>query len=123
MSHWTIDDIPWDQFDPSKIDSAMVERYVEQRKDADAANGAINRELGLLTRLFKMALENKRVAQVPTMSGYEQGLRRIPPEGVAAIEEMFADDERAQLRAPLTLEEFARILNGRCGHQLKASGA
>lgn len=38
------------------------------------------------------------VAQVPTISGHEQGLRRIPPEGVAAIEEMFAEDERAQLR-------------------------
>src|SRR5579864_5591990 len=38
------------------------------------------------------------VAQVPTISGYEQGLRRIPPESVAAIEEMFSDDDRAQLR-------------------------
>jgi fermentation-respiration switch protein FrsA (DUF1100 family) len=38
------------------------------------------------------------VAQVPTISGYEQGLRRIAPENVAAIEEMFADDDRAQLR-------------------------
>src|SRR5713226_6290430 len=38
------------------------------------------------------------VAQVPTISGYEQGLRRIPPEGVAALEEAFAEDERAQLR-------------------------
>src|SRR2546421_178536 len=38
------------------------------------------------------------VAQVPTISGYEQGLRRISPENVLAIEEMFADDDRAQLR-------------------------
>jgi fermentation-respiration switch protein FrsA (DUF1100 family) len=38
------------------------------------------------------------VAQVPTISGYEQGLRRIAPENVAAIEEMFAADDRAQLR-------------------------
>ncbi|WP_238587373.1 alpha/beta hydrolase [Cupriavidus sp. IDO] len=38
------------------------------------------------------------VAQVPTISGYEQGLRRIPPENVGAIEEMFADDDRAQLQ-------------------------
>jgi len=38
------------------------------------------------------------VAQVPTISGYEQGLRRIPPENVAAIEEMFAQDDREQLR-------------------------
>lgn len=38
------------------------------------------------------------VAQVPTISGYEQGLRRIAPENVSAIEEAFADDDRAQLR-------------------------
>jgi fermentation-respiration switch protein FrsA (DUF1100 family) len=38
------------------------------------------------------------VAQVPTISGYEQGLRRIAPENVPAIEEAFADDDRAQLR-------------------------
>jgi fermentation-respiration switch protein FrsA (DUF1100 family) len=36
------------------------------------------------------------VAQVPTISGYEQGLRRVPPEGVAALEEAFAEDDRAQ---------------------------
>src|SRR4030095_15265978 len=37
------------------------------------------------------------VAQVPTISGFEQGLRRIPPENVAAIEEASAADDRAQL--------------------------
>ncbi|MBR0954935.1 alpha/beta hydrolase [Bradyrhizobium canariense] len=38
------------------------------------------------------------VAQVPTISGYEQGLRRIPPDAVAGIENAFSEDERAQLR-------------------------
>jgi fermentation-respiration switch protein FrsA (DUF1100 family) len=38
------------------------------------------------------------VAQVPTISGFEQGLRRVPPDGVAALEEAFAEDERAQAR-------------------------
>lgn len=38
------------------------------------------------------------VAQVPTISGFEQGLRRIAPENAAAIEQLFDDDERAQLR-------------------------
>jgi cephalosporin-C deacetylase-like acetyl esterase len=38
------------------------------------------------------------VAQVPTISGYEQGLRRIPPEAVGALEDAFAGDERAQAR-------------------------
>jgi fermentation-respiration switch protein FrsA (DUF1100 family) len=34
------------------------------------------------------------VAQVPTISGYEQGLRRVAPENVAALDEIFAADER-----------------------------
>jgi uncharacterized protein len=38
------------------------------------------------------------VAQVPTIRGYQQGLRRIAPEGVAALEAALNDDERAQLR-------------------------
>jgi fermentation-respiration switch protein FrsA (DUF1100 family) len=38
------------------------------------------------------------VAMVPTISGYQQGLRRIPPDAVAAIEQAFAEDERAQAR-------------------------
>jgi uncharacterized protein len=38
------------------------------------------------------------VAQVPTISGYEQGLRRVPPDGVAALNDAFAEDERAQFR-------------------------
>lgn len=38
------------------------------------------------------------VAQVPTISGFEQGLRRIPPDAVAAFEEAFSADERAQAR-------------------------
>jgi len=38
------------------------------------------------------------VAQVPTISGYEQGLRRISPDALPALERAFNDDERAQLR-------------------------
>jgi fermentation-respiration switch protein FrsA (DUF1100 family) len=38
------------------------------------------------------------VAQVPTISGYEQGLRRVAPDAVAALEDSFAEDERAQAR-------------------------
>ena len=38
------------------------------------------------------------VSQVPTISGYEQGLRRVPPDAVAALERVFDEDERAQFR-------------------------
>jgi hypothetical protein len=34
------------------------------------------------------------VAQVPTISGYEQGLRRVAPDKVAALEAAFDEDER-----------------------------
>lgn len=34
------------------------------------------------------------VAQVPTISGYQQSLRRVAPEQVSALEAAFADDER-----------------------------
>ncbi|MDQ1032979.1 fermentation-respiration switch protein FrsA (DUF1100 family) [Streptomyces umbrinus] len=44
------------------------------------------------------------VAQVPTISGYEQGLRRVPPDAAAGLEDAFAQDERAQFQgeAPRT---------------------
>lgn len=38
------------------------------------------------------------VSQVPTISGYEQGLRRVNPDATPLIEDLFAEDERAQLR-------------------------
>jgi cephalosporin-C deacetylase-like acetyl esterase len=36
------------------------------------------------------------VAQVPTISGYQQSLRRVSPDQVPAMEAAFADDERHQ---------------------------
>jgi uncharacterized protein len=38
------------------------------------------------------------VAQIPTISGYQQGLRRVPPDAVATLEESFAEDERRAFR-------------------------
>ncbi|MDT5094770.1 MAG: uncharacterized protein QOH60_4133 [Mycobacterium sp.] len=38
------------------------------------------------------------VAQVPTISGYEQSLRRVAPDQVHALEAGFIDDERRQFR-------------------------
>jgi fermentation-respiration switch protein FrsA (DUF1100 family) len=36
------------------------------------------------------------VAQVPTISGYQQSLRRVAPDLVPALEQAFAEDERRQ---------------------------
>jgi uncharacterized protein len=39
------------------------------------------------------------VSQVPTISGCEQELRRVPPDAIAALERLFDEDERGQFRA------------------------
>jgi fermentation-respiration switch protein FrsA (DUF1100 family) len=38
------------------------------------------------------------VAQVPTISGYQQGLRRVAPDAIAGLEHALADEERARFR-------------------------
>ncbi|WP_175831311.1 alpha/beta hydrolase [Burkholderia cepacia] len=38
------------------------------------------------------------VSQVPTISGYQQGLRRVSPDALPALEELLNEDERAQFR-------------------------
>ena len=38
------------------------------------------------------------VAQVPTISGYEQGLRRVSPDALPGLERAFDEDEAIQLR-------------------------
>jgi uncharacterized protein len=38
------------------------------------------------------------VTQVPTIDGHASGLRRIPPDRIATVEEAFNENQRAQLR-------------------------
>jgi hypothetical protein len=51
------------------------------------------------------------VAQVPTISGYEQGLRRVPAERRAEQEERFNDDERTQLAGRQPASQFVNSLD------------
>jgi integrase len=80
----------------TQIDAAVVERYIKKRKGEGAANGTVNRELGLLTRLFTHGLKNKRVVQVPDLDrlkeaaprqgffedAHYEAVRRLLPEDV-----------------------------------------
>jgi uncharacterized protein len=51
------------------------------------------------------------VAQVPTISGYQQSLRRVPPDQVPALEAAFIDDERR--RRPTGLRTPSRSTTSR----------
>ncbi|MFF4764629.1 alpha/beta hydrolase [Streptomyces sp. NPDC001292] len=95
---------PWQQI----TDWRRAISFLESRPEVDAERiglwgtsyaGGHALVLGATDRRLRCV-----VAQVPTISGYEQGLRRIPPEAVKGIEEAFAEDERAQFRgeAPRT---------------------
>ncbi|MDQ7809018.1 alpha/beta fold hydrolase [Amycolatopsis sp. A133] len=89
---------PWQQI----ADWRRAVSYLEDRLEVDAARiglwgtsyaGGHALVLGATDRRLRCV-----VAQVPTISGYEQGLRRVPPDALAALEEAFAEDERAQYR-------------------------
>jgi fermentation-respiration switch protein FrsA (DUF1100 family) len=89
---------PWRQI----ADWRRAISYLESRPEVDASRiglwgtsyaGGHALVLGATDRRIACV-----VAQVPTISGYEQGLRRIPPEGVVALEAALNDDERSQAR-------------------------
>lgn len=89
---------PWQQI----ADWRYAISYLESLPEVDAARiglwgtsyaGGHAMVLGATDRRLKAV-----VSQVPTISGFEQGLRRIPPEGVAGVEAIFAEDERGRAR-------------------------
>lgn len=88
---------PWRQI----ADWRRAISYLEGRPEVDAKriglwgtsySGGHAIMLGASDRRLKAV-----VAQVPTISGYEQGLRRIPADQLAAVDEALAQDDRNQL--------------------------
>lgn len=89
---------PWQQI----ADWRYAISYLESLPEVDATRigiwgtsyaGGHAIVLGATDRRLKAV-----VAQVPTISGYEQGLRRIPPEATSRIEALFSEDERRRAR-------------------------
>lgn len=89
---------PWRQI----ADWRRAISYLESRPETDAGRiglwgtsyaGGHAIVLGATDRRLRAV-----VSQVPTISGFEQGRRRIAPEAVAKVEAAFDEDERAQAR-------------------------
>jgi len=89
---------PWRQI----ADWRRAISYLESRTEVDASRIGIWGTSYAGGHALVLGATDKRiacvVAQVPTISGYEQGSRRVPPEGIAALEAALDDDERAQAR-------------------------
>ena len=89
---------PWQQI----ADWRRAISFLEHQPEVDAAHigiwgtsyaGGHAIVLGATDRRLRAV-----VSQVPTISGFEQGLRRVPPEAIASLEKAFAEDDRGQLR-------------------------
>jgi fermentation-respiration switch protein FrsA (DUF1100 family) len=92
---------PWQQI----ADWRRAISYLESRPEVDATRiglwgtsyaGGHALVLGATDRRLRCV-----VAQVPTISGYEQGLRRVSPDATLALEHAFNEDERGRLRGEL----------------------
>ena len=89
---------PWRQI----ADWRRAISYLESRAEVDASHIGIWGTSYAGGHALVLGATDRRVAcvvaQVPTISGYEQGSRRVAPEGVAALEAVLDNDERAQAR-------------------------
>ena len=89
---------PWRQI----ADSRRAISYLESRPEVDTSRIGIWGTSYAGGHALVLGATDKRVAcvvaQVPTISGYEQGSRRVAPESIAALEAALDDDERAQAR-------------------------
>jgi len=92
---------PWRQI----ADWRRAISFLEERPEVDSARiglwgtsyaGGHAIVLGASDRRLRCV-----VAQVPTISGHEQGLRRVSPDALPALQQAFDEDERAQLRGEL----------------------
>ncbi|MEU1565420.1 alpha/beta fold hydrolase, partial [Streptomyces mirabilis] len=98
------DGLPRQDIDPWRqiADWRRAISYLESRPEVDADRiglwgtsyaGGHAIVLGATDRRLRAV-----VSQVPTISGFEQGRRRIAPEAVTKLEAAFDEDERAQAR-------------------------
>jgi fermentation-respiration switch protein FrsA (DUF1100 family) len=89
---------PWRQI----ADWRRAISYLESRPEVDTSRIGIWGTSYAGGHALVLGATDKRVAcvvaQVPTISGYEQGSRRVAPESIAALEAALDDDERAQAR-------------------------
>ncbi len=89
---------PWRQI----ADWRRVISYLETRPEVDPSRIGLWGTSYAGGHAIVMGATDRRlrcvVAQVPTISGYEQGLRRVAPDATPSLEQAFSDDERAQLR-------------------------
>jgi integrase len=70
------------------IDNDLATRYVQKRQAAEVSNATINRELAVLTKMLRLANENKKLMWLPTIHKLKEDPPRsgfFEPEDFAAV--------------------------------------
>src|SRR5437660_1413643 len=83
-------------------DPPAMAAYVERRQREGAANGTINRELGVLSKVLRLAYENGKLVRVPVI----RKLREAEPRSGFFEEDQFKAVRRrlpADLQAAITV--------------------
>jgi integrase len=79
------------------ISGADVTAYVAQRQAAEAANGTVNRELGVLCKLLRLAYRHNKLAGVPAFSYLREAAPRqgfFEDAQFEAVRRLLAEDLR-----------------------------
>jgi hypothetical protein len=98
------DGLPRQDIDPWRqiADWRCAIAYLENRPEVDAKRIGIWGTSYASGHAITLGATDRRVAcvvaQVPTISGFEQGRRRVSPDATAMLEAAFADDERGALK-------------------------
>ena len=84
---------PWRQI----ADWRRAISFLESLPEVDATRIGVWGTSYARGHVLVLGATDRRI-RAATISVYEQGLRRVPPDAVAALEHQFDEDERAQLR-------------------------
>jgi uncharacterized protein len=114
---------PWQQIS----DWRRVISYIETMQDVDASRIGLWGTSYAGGHALVLAATDSRikavVSQVPTISGYEQSMRRVTAAARPALNELFNEDERAQSRGepPMTQLVVSTDLTVRAAYRSQAS--
>jgi len=96
----------------TEITSDKITRYIERRKEQGAANGTVNRELGMLRAMFRQGMKQTpaKVAQVPHIPRLKEGKRSgfFEHEDFLALRGALPD----YVQVPITLAYYSGMRMG-----------
>jgi hypothetical protein len=98
------------------IGGAEATAYVAQRQREEAANGTVNRELAVLTKMLRLAYENRKVLRLPVIRKLKEAAPRegfFEQEAFLAVRKHLPED--LQVAVSLAYGLGWRMQSGPCG--------